>query len=137
IAAGGLIWSGSMFGGTTLYGLNPSSGSAAKSLALPAKTVHFATPAAAYGRLFMAAGNQIAAFAAPKAPPVTSTPATTPPPQTPAHTATPSPSPGHTATPSPSQTARATGTATAGANGAANTQNRGGGGGLIGALPGG
>jgi hypothetical protein len=136
IAAGGLIWSGSMFGGTTLYGLNPSSGNAAKSLALPAKTVHFATPAAAYGRLFMAAGSQLAAFAAPNAPPVTSTPVTTPLPPTPTQIATPSPSPTHTATPSPSQTG-ASGSATAGANGATNTQNRSGGGGLIGALPGG
>jgi outer membrane protein assembly factor BamB len=134
IAAGGLIWSGSMFGGTTLYGLNPSSGSAAKSLALPAKTVHFATPAAAYGRLFMAAGNQVAAFAAPNAPPVTSTPASTPPPPTPTHTATPSATPAHTATPSPSRTAIASGSASASANTAGNTR---GGGGPIGALPGG
>jgi hypothetical protein len=137
IAAGGLIWSGSTFGGTTLYGLNPSSGSAAKSLALPTKTVHFATPASAYGRLFMAAGNQLAAFVAPNASTVTSTPASTAPPQTPAHTATPSPSPAHTATPSPSQTAAASGSATASATGAANAQHRSGGGGLIGALPGG
>jgi len=68
IVAGGLVWTLKMFGGTALYGLNPSSGAVATTLTLPATTEHFATPASANGHLFVAAGTQLAAFAPPATP---------------------------------------------------------------------
>jgi hypothetical protein len=62
IFAGGLVWTLPMFGGTILYGLNPGTGHVASTLTLPAATEHFATPAAADGMLFVAAGNRLSAF---------------------------------------------------------------------------
>jgi hypothetical protein len=62
IFAGGLVWTLPMFGGTTLYGLKPGTGQIAKTLTLPAATEHFATPAAADGMLFVAAGDRLSAF---------------------------------------------------------------------------
>ena len=61
IVAGGLVWTLAMFGGTTLYGLAPGTGQIVRSLALPATTHHFATPAAGDGRLFVGAGNRLVA----------------------------------------------------------------------------
>jgi outer membrane protein assembly factor BamB len=63
IVAGGLVWSLSMFGGSTLFGLSPSTGKTAVQLTLPASTEHFATPTSGDGMLFVGAGNIIAAFA--------------------------------------------------------------------------
>jgi hypothetical protein len=63
IVAGGLVWTLPMFGGTTLYGLSAATGAISSSLTLPAGTEHFATPASGDGRLFVGAGNQLAAFA--------------------------------------------------------------------------
>ncbi|MBV9524664.1 MAG: PQQ-binding-like beta-propeller repeat protein, partial [Candidatus Dormibacteraeota bacterium] len=65
IVAGGVVWTLSMFGGTTVYGLDPSSGAIISRLSLPAGTQHFATAAAGYGRLFVPAGNRLAVFVAP------------------------------------------------------------------------
>jgi len=65
IVAGGLVWTLSVFGGSALYGLNPATGALAEQLALPAATRHFATPTSGDGRLFVAAGNQLIAFAPP------------------------------------------------------------------------
>jgi PQQ-like domain len=62
IFAGGLVWTLPMFGGTTLFGLRPGTGQIARTLTLPARTVHFATPAAADSMLFVAAGNRLSAF---------------------------------------------------------------------------
>ena len=61
IVAGGLVWTVAMFGGSTLYGLAPGTGQIVRSLALPATTHHFATPAAGDGRLFVGAGNRLVA----------------------------------------------------------------------------
>jgi hypothetical protein len=63
IVAGGDVWSLNVFGGSTLYGLNPSSGALAATLKLPAATEHFASPTSGDGRLFVAAGDRVAAFA--------------------------------------------------------------------------
>ncbi len=63
IVAGGVVWTLPKNGGTTLYGLKPGTGAIVESLTLPATTVHFTTPAAADGHLFVAAGNLLAAFA--------------------------------------------------------------------------
>jgi len=63
IRAGGLVWSLNMFGGSTLYGLNPSTGALVAQLSLPATTVHFASPTSGDGHLFVGDGNQVAAFA--------------------------------------------------------------------------
>ncbi|HWF58680.1 MAG TPA: PQQ-binding-like beta-propeller repeat protein, partial [Candidatus Dormibacteraeota bacterium] len=65
IVAGGLVWTLTMFGGTTLYGLQPATGQPAAALPLPATTEHFATPAAGDGLVFAGAGNRLAAFAPP------------------------------------------------------------------------
>jgi outer membrane protein assembly factor BamB len=62
IVAGGLVWSLKLFGGNTLYGLNPTTGAVASTLTLPAATEHFATPTSSDGRLFVAAGNALTAF---------------------------------------------------------------------------
>jgi hypothetical protein len=64
ILAGGLVWTLKMFGGTSLYGLDPSSGLIVTTLTLPATTNHFATPAAGDQRLIVPAGTFVAAFAA-------------------------------------------------------------------------
>ena len=66
IQAGGLLWSGRMFGGTTLYGMIPATGQIVTRLALPATTQHFATPAAGDGHLFVGAGDHLAAFTPPQ-----------------------------------------------------------------------
>ncbi|TMB92979.1 MAG: hypothetical protein E6J45_01075 [Chloroflexi bacterium] len=63
IVAGGLVWTLKMFGGTTLYGLDPKTGAASVQLTLPATTQHFATPTSGDGRLFVAAGTVLTAFA--------------------------------------------------------------------------
>ena len=63
IVAGGLVWSAGVFGGTTLYGLNPASGATTVQLNLPMKTEHFATPTSGDGKLFIAAGDDVEAFA--------------------------------------------------------------------------
>ena len=65
IVAGGFVWTASMFGGTNLYGLDPATGVVSQTLALPATTEHFVTPAAGDGRLFVAAANRLVAFAPP------------------------------------------------------------------------
>jgi PQQ-like domain len=63
IYAGGLIWTvGSIFGGTTLNGLVPATGVIVSRLVLPAITVHFATPAAGDGMLFIADADLLVAF---------------------------------------------------------------------------
>ena len=63
IVAGGLVWTVAVFGGSSLYGLDPSSGAVAEQLDLGATTEHFVTPAAGDGRLFIAAGSTVIAFA--------------------------------------------------------------------------
>ena len=63
IVAGGLVWSVDVFGGTTLYGLDPATGAVLERLDLGATTQHFVTPAAGDGRLFVAAGSTLVAFA--------------------------------------------------------------------------
>jgi outer membrane protein assembly factor BamB len=63
ILAGGLVWTLELFGGNTLYGLNPSTGTVAAQLTLPAATEHFATPVSGGGRLIVAAGDLLTAFA--------------------------------------------------------------------------
>ncbi|HEY4868609.1 MAG TPA: PQQ-binding-like beta-propeller repeat protein, partial [Candidatus Dormibacteraeota bacterium] len=68
IFAGGLLWTVGMFGGSTLYGMD-TSGTVVSQLSLPATTQHFATPAAGQQRLFVPAGNRLAAFAPPAPPP--------------------------------------------------------------------
>lgn len=65
ILASGFVWTAAMFGGTTLYGLDQTTGVVSQALPLPATTEHFATPTAGDGRLFMAAANMLAAFAPP------------------------------------------------------------------------
>ncbi len=63
IVAGGLVWTLGLFGGTRLYGLDPATGSAAMALSLPSSSVHFASPSAGDGRLFVAAGDRLVAYA--------------------------------------------------------------------------
>ncbi|MBV8194813.1 MAG: PQQ-like beta-propeller repeat protein, partial [Candidatus Dormibacteraeota bacterium] len=63
IVAGGVVWSAILYGGTTLYGLDPANGNVVAQLNLGNTTMHFATPAAANGRLYMAAGSTLLAFA--------------------------------------------------------------------------
>jgi outer membrane protein assembly factor BamB len=62
ILAGGLVWSASVFGGTTLYGLNPATGATTVQLLLPRRTEHFATPASGDGKLFIGDGSDVEAF---------------------------------------------------------------------------
>jgi outer membrane protein assembly factor BamB len=62
ILAGGLIWAASVDGGTTLYGLNPTTGATTVQLHLPQKTEHFATPASGDGKLFIGDGTDVEAF---------------------------------------------------------------------------
>lgn len=63
ILAGGVLWTAAQFGGTTLYGLDPSNGDVTQRLTLSATTEHFATPASGDGRLFLAASASVFAFA--------------------------------------------------------------------------
>lgn len=65
ILAGGVLWTVAQFGGSTLYGLDPHTGAVSQRLALDAATEHFTTPAAGDGRLFIAEGSTVAAFAPP------------------------------------------------------------------------
>jgi hypothetical protein len=65
IIAGGLVWTLKMFGGTSLYGLDPSSGSIVATLTLPATTNHFATPSAGDQRLFVPDGAFVVALVPP------------------------------------------------------------------------
>src|ERR1019366_9908976 len=58
ILAGGLVWAASVFGGTTLYGLNHATGATTVQLHLPRTTEHFATPASGDGKLFIGAGGE-------------------------------------------------------------------------------
>jgi hypothetical protein len=64
IVAGGLVWSLSVFGGTQLVGLDPTTGTVKAAFTLPSNTEHFATPAAGGGHLFVAAGKLLVAFVA-------------------------------------------------------------------------
>lgn len=59
IVAGGLVWSA---GGSTLYGLNPSTGAVVQQLALGAATDNFVTPAVGDGVMVIGAGNSLRAF---------------------------------------------------------------------------
>ena len=68
IFAGGLLWTVNMFGGSTVYGMDIN-GTVVAQLSLPATTQHFTTPAAGQQRLFVGAGNRLAAFAVPSSPP--------------------------------------------------------------------
>jgi outer membrane protein assembly factor BamB len=67
ILSGGLVWSlatgGFSGGGTKLYGLDPSTGVARYTEALPSPIAdHFSSPSAAGGRLFVASGSSVTAF---------------------------------------------------------------------------
>jgi len=61
IVAGGLVWLMSL-GDNTLYGLNPANGNVAFHATLSGAK-HFTTPSAGGGRLFVATGNIVHAFA--------------------------------------------------------------------------
>lgn len=61
IVAGSLVWTMAMFGGSTLYGLQPSTGQIAVTLTLPTATQHFATPSAGDGHLLVGDGNRLVA----------------------------------------------------------------------------
>jgi len=63
IVAGGLVWTVNVFGGSTLYGLDPATGAVLQQLSLGATTEHFVTPSSGGGRLFIAAGDLLMAFA--------------------------------------------------------------------------
>jgi outer membrane protein assembly factor BamB len=63
IVAGGLVWSLNVGGGSDLVGLDPASGSVVSTLHLPQDSQHFATPSAGEGRLYVGAGDRVAAFA--------------------------------------------------------------------------
>lgn len=62
ILAGGLIWAASVFGGTTLYGLDPATGATTVQLPLPQSTEHFVTPTSGDGKLFLGDGRDVVAF---------------------------------------------------------------------------
>jgi outer membrane protein assembly factor BamB len=67
IVSGGLVWSiatgGFSGGGTTLYGLDPTSGVPRYTETLPSPVAdHFASPSAAGGRLFLATGSSVSAY---------------------------------------------------------------------------
>jgi outer membrane protein assembly factor BamB len=67
IVSGGLVWDlatgGFSGGGTTLYGLDPSSGLPRYTETLPSPVAdHFASPSAAGGRLFVSTGSTVSAF---------------------------------------------------------------------------
>jgi hypothetical protein len=64
------VWTAEPFGGVDLYGLDPRNGSVVRDLSWSSPaSVHFATPASADGRLFIAAGNVVRAFVPPSPPP--------------------------------------------------------------------
>jgi hypothetical protein len=60
ISAGGLIWS---LGGTSLFGINPSTGTTAEQLDVGNQSNHFPTPSVGDGLLLAPASNQVVAFA--------------------------------------------------------------------------
>ncbi len=62
IVAGGFVWT---IGGSTLYGLDPSTGHAMESFSLGSVANHFPTPAVADGLLLAASSNQVHAFVGP------------------------------------------------------------------------
>jgi outer membrane protein assembly factor BamB len=77
--AGGLVWVTNHSSGT-LFGLDPTSGSARSQFSIPEKTIpggsdvnHFASPSAGGGRLFVGSGDQVTAYTIAQAPPPTST----------------------------------------------------------------
>ncbi|HUZ43452.1 MAG TPA: PQQ-binding-like beta-propeller repeat protein [Acidimicrobiales bacterium] len=61
VLAGGMVWSS---GGSTLYGLNPTSGAVVQSLSIGSNPVHFATPSVGDGLLLLGVSNTVRAFAA-------------------------------------------------------------------------
>jgi outer membrane protein assembly factor BamB len=62
IVAGNVVWaSDSNFGGSTLYGLDVSTGATVATLPV-GPMAHFATPTVAQGRLFVATTSQVVAF---------------------------------------------------------------------------
>ena len=63
IVAGGLVWAtdAGTNSGTTLYGLNPQTGQATVKQSTPS-TVHFASPSASDGKLFLATGPTVQAY---------------------------------------------------------------------------
>lgn len=76
--AGGLVWVTNS--GGTLFGLDPTAGTARSQFAIPEKTIsggsdvnHFATPSAGGGRLFVGSGDQVTAFTIAQPPPPTAT----------------------------------------------------------------
>jgi hypothetical protein len=77
ISAGGLVWS---IGGTSLYGVNPSTGATVEQLTVGSQANHFPTPSVGDGLLLAPASNQIIAFAGsagipgPPSPPPTAPP---------------------------------------------------------------
>ncbi|HEY5024726.1 MAG TPA: PQQ-binding-like beta-propeller repeat protein [Acidimicrobiales bacterium] len=62
IVAGGFVWT---IGGSTLYGLDPSTGSMVQSFSLGSEANHFPTPAVADGLLLAPSSNQVHAFDGP------------------------------------------------------------------------
>jgi len=63
IVAGGFVWSAD-WNGTTLFALSPTTGAQRLAATLPATPMHFATPAAGDGQIFVPDGSQIVAFGA-------------------------------------------------------------------------
>jgi hypothetical protein len=59
ITAGGLVWS---IGGSTLYGLNPGSGTAAEQVSIGGNANHFPTPSVGDGLLLAPSTDQVVAF---------------------------------------------------------------------------
>ena len=60
ISAGGLVWS---IGGTSLYGVNPSTGGTVEQLTVGSQANHFPTPSVGDGLLLAPASDQVIAFA--------------------------------------------------------------------------
>ena len=72
IVAGGLVWS---MGGSTLYALDPSTGTSKASFAIGNPATHFPSPAAADGLVIAPSSNRLHAFAGPAGLPGPPTPA--------------------------------------------------------------
>lgn len=89
IVSGGLVWDIAYDSGH-LYGLDPETGAVRVDQAIPTPE-HFATPAAADGRLFVATGSTVSAWTVGVVPAVTTTTSSSPPP--PAATTPPKPGP--------------------------------------------
>jgi polyvinyl alcohol dehydrogenase (cytochrome) len=78
IVSAGLVWSVATGafkgGGTTLYGLDPSTGTPRYTETLPSPVIdHFASPSAAGGRLFVATGCSVSAYQISQLPPPVAT----------------------------------------------------------------